>query len=347
MRIKAEQLAKNLELEKFPVYWISGDEPLLIQESTDLVRTHFRNIDFIEREIFNVERGFKWEHFSHTTTNLSLFSEKKIFDVRLHNTKLGQDGKKAIQSFLDENNPDFILLISSPKLDKDYLNSHWFKTNTSHIALVQIWPVNNENLKHWLSQRLAREGINADREALQLLTEKVEGNLLAAIQEIEKLKLLANVTGPGQITLNAKTTMQVIADNSRYNVYNLIDSALLGDTARCLKILANLRGEGIFPLIILGAITRELRVLLPLIEQKERGQGIETIIQSNRIWFNRKKAIAKALQRGTSDNMWKMLASARKIDRSLKGISSANPWDEISLLILNLCGQKNISHGTN
>ena len=181
------------------------------------------------------------------------------------------------------------------------------------------------------------------REALQLLTDKVEGNLLAAIQEIEKLKLLANVAGAEKITLNAKTTMQVIADNSRYSVYNLIDSALLGDTARCLKILVNLKGEGVFPLIILGAITRELRVLLPLIEQKERGQGIETIIQSNRIWFNRKKAVAKALQRGTSDDTWKMLASARKIDQSLKGVSSTNPWDEISFLILNLCGQK-ISH---
>ncbi|MDG2421032.1 MAG: DNA polymerase III subunit delta [Gammaproteobacteria bacterium] len=338
MKIKPEKLAESLKLEKLPIYWISGDEHLLVQESADLVRTHFKNIDFMEREVFNVDRDFKWDHFIHAINNLSLFSEKKVFDLRIHSAKLNQDGKDAIETFRDRNSPDLVLLIRSPKLESAHLNSKWLKTHLPYIALVQIWPVNRKDIKNWLSQRLIKEGINADRDALQLLSDKIEGNLLAAVQEIEKLKLLSNTQGK-PITLNARTTMQVIADNSRYNVYNLVDSALLGESARCLKILTSLKGEGIYPLIILGAITRELRSLLHLMEQKEQGKSINAIIQSNRVWFNRKEPIAAALKRCNTKDSWKMLSRARKIDQALKGMSSANPWDEISSLILELSGQ--------
>jgi len=342
MKIKPEKLADSLKLEKLPIYWISGDEHLLAQEAADLVRTHFKNKGFTEREVFNVDKDFKWDQFIHAINNLSLFSEKKVFDLRIRNTKLDQDGKSAIEAFLDHKNPDLVLLIRGPKLESAHINSKWFKTHLPYIALVQIWPVNRKELKIWLSQRLIKEGINADRDALQLLSDKVEGNLLAAIQEIEKLKLLSNTQGQS-ITLNAKTTMQVIADNSRYDVYNLIDSALLGESARCLKILTSLKGEGIYPLIILSAITRELRSLLHLIEQKETGQSISAIIQSNRVWFNRKEAVTKALKRSNSKDSWKMLSRARKIDQAIKGMSPVNPWDEISSLILELSGQ-NISN---
>ena len=151
-----------------------------------------KNKGFTEREVFNVDKDFKWDQFIHAINNLSLFSEKKVFDLRIRNAKLDQDGKSAIEAFLDHKNPDLVLLIRGPKLESAHINSKWFKTHLPYIALVQIWPVNRKELKNWLSQRLIKEGINADRDALQLLSDKVEGNLLAAIQEIEKLKLLSN-----------------------------------------------------------------------------------------------------------------------------------------------------------
>ena len=345
MKIKPEQLASVLRSEDKSLYWITGDEPLLVEESASLAYKRFKEANFTEREIFDVERGFKWEQFNHAVNNLSLFSERKIFDVRLQNSKLDQDAKEAIKTFLKVNSADLILLIRSPKLESTQLNSKWFKEIISQIVIVQIWPVGRENLSSWLSQRLIKEGINPDIEALRLLTDKVEGNLLAAIQEIEKLKLLANKRGQ-TINLDANTAMQVIADSSRYNAYNLIDSALLGDSVRSLKILTSLKADGTYPLIILGAITRELRILLPLVKEKDMGKTIGGIIESNRVWFNRKKAVGSLLQRCTTQHLWKMLVRSQKIDQAIKGASSSNPWDELNFLILELCG-KNIPYQTN
>jgi DNA polymerase-3 subunit delta len=343
MKLKPEQLSRTLKSKSFPLYWLAGDEPLLLQETTDSVRLHFRNSGEGERELFNIDKGFKWEIFLHATSNLSLFAEKKLFELRLSSSKLDETGKSAIKEFLDEENPDHTLLISSPKLEAGLMNTKWFKGIEPKSIIVQIWPINKDGLSNWLSQRLVQEGINADAEALQLLGDKIEGNLLAAIQEIEKLKVLAHKGADETINLDANTVMQVIADSSRYSVYNLIDSALLGDGVRCQKILQNLRDEGLFPLIIVGALSRELRLLLPMIEKREDGQGINAILQANRVWFNRKQAVGSALQRLHSEDIWRLLDKVRKIDQTIKGMSLANPWDELSILVLQVSGQKTAS----
>lgn len=343
MKIKLEQLGRTLKSNPQPLYWLAGDEPLLVQESADAIRKHYRASGFLEREIFNVERGFRWENFSQSAGNLSLFSEKKIFDLRLSSSKLDENGKKAIQEYLVEQNPDLVLMITSPKLEAGTLNTKWFKAIETNAALVQIWPINKEGLANWLSQRLLREGINADANALQLLSDKVEGNLLAAMQEIEKLKLLANSENGETINLDGKTVMQVIADSSRYTVYNLIDSALIGDAARSQKILGGLQEEGIFPLVIVAAIARELRQLLPMIEKREQGQGVNAIMQTHHVWFNRKQAVGNAIQNLNSDKIWRMLDHTRSIDQAIKGMSSLNPWDELSMLTLTIAGQHTAS----
>ena len=343
MKLKPEQLARTLKSESFPLYWLAGDESLLLQEAADSVRLHFRNSGVGERELFNIDKGFKWESFSHATSNLSLFAKQKLFELRLSSSKLDETGKSAIKEFLDEENPDHTLLISSPKLEAGLMNTKWFKGIEPKSIIVQIWPINKDGLSNWLSKRLIQEGINADAEALQLLSDKIEGNLLAAMQEIEKLKLLTHKGADETINLDANTVMQVIADSSRYSVYNLIDSALLGDGVRCQKILQNLRDEGLFPLIIVGALSRELRLLLPMIEKHEDGQGINAILQANRVWFNRKQAVSSALQRLHSEDIWRLLDKVRRIDQTIKGMSLANPWDELSLLVLEVSGQQTAS----
>jgi len=339
MKIKAEELARSLKAGNSNLVWLSGDEPLLMQEAADQARAHFRKQGFSERDIFSIDRNFDWQLFKQATGNLSLFSERKLLDLRLSG-KLEDDGKAALQEFIGDANPDFAVLLSGPRLEAATLKTKWFKALESGAVVVQIWPINKDGLPSWLEQRLLRAGIQAEPDALQLLIDRVEGNLLAAVQEIEKLKLLANSEDGGRIRLDARTVMQVVADSSRYTAFQLVDAALSGDTVRVEKILKGLRAEDVFPLVILGAITRELRSLLPMLEKKEAGQGVNALLQSHHVWFNRKQAVGAALNRLRSADIWAMLDHSRLIDQSIKGLSAANPWDELSLLLLRLAGTR-------
>ena len=350
MKVKSELLPQTLLTNKYSAFWVSGDEPLLVQESADSIRQHFRKNGFEEREVFNVDSDFNLERFTNSVNNLSLFSANKIIELRLDKVtgkngsadklKLGQDEKTAIDTFLINNNPDFTLIITSVKIDRAVLSSKWLKTYESLLALIQVWPIDNRGLVKWLSQELRNSGINADIQALQMLAEKVEGNLLAAKQEIEKLKLLANLDGKSQITLDTKTIMQVVANNSRFDIYDLIDTALLGDSERCQKMIAHFKVEGTYPLLVLNALTRELRILNSMVINKESGQRLNSILQTNRVFFNRKQTVTKALNRLSSDQIWRMLDRALQIDKAIKGASFSNPWDEINILVLELSGEK-------
>lgn len=338
MRIKPEQITRTLNSTSLPMYWLSGDEPLLMQEAADQIRGHFRQQGYAERELFTADKSFNWEQFTHATANLSLFSAQKILELRLLSAKLEDTGKESLQQFLDQPNPDYVLLISSPRLEAATLKTKWFKQIEEAGAFVQIWPVQGDQLRSWLETLLLREGIQADPAAVALLLDRIEGNLLAAVQEIEKLKLMSNHETGKPIRLDAEMVMQMVADSSRYNVYQLVDAALLGDAVRAQKILLGLHSEGIYPLVLLGAITYELRSLLAMLQQKEEGQAISGIVQTARIFFNRKQAVTNALQRLSSAMIWPLLNHARLIDQSIKGMSAANPWDELSSLLLTLSG---------
>jgi DNA polymerase-3 subunit delta len=340
LKIRPEQLQRTLSSTDPAIYWLAGDEPLLMQESADLIRQHYRHRDFLEREVFNVDKNFDWNQFINATGNLSLFCKLKIIELRLGSARLDDAGKKALHNYVQDPNADLLILILSPKLDAAAIKTKWFTQIEQAGVLLQIWPVPRDKLAGWLSQRLLREDIHADHDAIQLLADKIEGNLLAAVQEIEKLKLLANAAPGTSIKLDVKTVMQVVADSSRYSVYHLVDTALLGDSLRSQKMLSGLRNEGLFPLVVLGAITRELRALLPMLEKKAQGQQLNAIIQSARVWFNRKQAVSKALERMTVTMIWQLLDHARRIDQSIKGLSRANPWDELSLILLALSGSK-------
>lgn len=350
MKIKAENLTQTLLSGKYSTFWISGDEPLLAQESADLVRKHYRDTGFEDREVFNVDSDFDLERFTNSINNLSLFSAKKIFELRLGKTagkngsseklKLGQSEKTAIDRFMGANNPDFTLIITSLKLDRTLLRSTWLKEHDHLIAQVQVWPIDREGLVKWLAKKLSASRISADKEALRVLSERVEGNLLAANQEVEKLKLLANTNSNSRINLDTKLIMQVVADNSRFDAYDLVDAALLGDSRRCQKIIANLKDEGTHPLFVLNALTRELRDLNNMIGKKEIGQRVNSILQTSKIFFHRKPAVTNALQRISSREVWRMLESAQNIDKAIKGAALRNPWDEISILAMELSGYR-------
>ena len=338
MKIKTEQLARTLKADAHPVYWLSGDEPLLLQEAADQVRRYHRDAGFGDREIHTVERNFNWERFRQSTGNLSLFAERKIIELRLQQPKLEDEGKLALADFLETDNSDLVILISSPKLESSVMQTKWFKSIESRSVVVQIWPIDRENLPRWLESRMLQANIYAEPDALQILIDRIEGNLLAAVQEIEKFKLLA---GPDTtIKLDAQTVMQVVADNSRYNAYQLVDAALMGDLVRTQKILNGLQAEDVYPLVILGAVTRELRVLQPMVEKRENGQPLTAIMQTARIFFNRKQTVRTAISRLSSALIWELLEQSRQVDQACKGMSPANPWDELSMLLIRLSGSQ-------
>jgi DNA polymerase-3 subunit delta len=339
MKLKPEQLARQLAKQLPPLIWLAGDEPLLMQESADLVRRYCRDAQFGEREIFHVERSFNWDLFLQAGGNMSLFGERKLIELRLASAKPDDAAKKALQAYLDDPNPDFLVLVSSPRLEAATLKTKWFQAIETTSALVQIWPINRDNLAQWLQQRLLREKISADSEALQILVDRTEGNLLAAMQEIEKLKLLANTGADAEIHLDAKTVLQTVADNSRYTAFSAVDAALAGDAGRAQKVLNGLRAEGVVSQVILGAVTRELHTLLAMVQKREQGQGVNAILQSARVWYNRKQVVGSALQRLSSDTVWQLLEQARRVDQAGKGMLTANPWDELSMLLLGLAGK--------
>lgn len=337
MQISARDLDRQLKGEMRPLYWVSGDDPLLSQEACDSIRAALRAKGFSEREVFNVETSFDWTQFLQLAGSLSLFAERRIIELRFKNAKPDEEGKKALERFLADPGDDTVVLIVGPKLDKAATSTKWFGKLLADGLFVQVWPFKREEMPAWLSNRLKQAGLSASPEALRILADKVEGNLLAAAQDIEKIRLLSGAEGATS-ALDAETVLDMVADNSRINQFSLVDAALEGDAARALKILSGLQAEGVHPLPILASLSRELDSLLPMLAQRETGQDPRTVAKNARVWSTRIQVVSSALRRLSSAQAWQLLHQARRIDGAIKGLNSANAWDELGLLVLRLSG---------
>lgn len=337
MKIKAEQLHSHLQKQLLPIYIISGDEPLLAQESTDAVRIAARAAGFTEREIFYVEGNYDWNQLLNEVNSLSLFADKKVLEIRIVNGKPGDKGSKALCEICANLNPDNLLLIVLPKLERATQNSKWMKTLESHGAHIQVWPVTGAHLPRWIQQRLQQAGIQANQEAVQILADRVEGNLLAAMQEIEKLKLLAL---DGKVDANRMSA--VVADSARYNLFEFIDRVLMGDAQSAARSLRGLQNEGIEAIPLLWAITRELRILVKASEQVSQGAHSDTALKSAGVWDKRIPLFRNALRRLSPAHLRMLLHQAGAIDRGIKGQRQADIWDEITTLVLSLAGSQTL-----
>lgn len=368
MRLKkSQQLLPSLRQELKPLVWIAGDEPLLLQESADTVRKFCREAGFDNREVFTVDRSFDWAVFSETTDSLSLFAERRLIELRLSAARLDEQARPALLSYLESPNPDYLILMTSPRIDAATQKTRWFKSIEASAWFLPVWPLALDELPDWLGQRFLRAGMRPSPEALQLLIQRIEGNLLAAVQEIEKLRLLTlpglaededssrggTEAGPdrtsaqnpgdslrdGLVDLDADSVLQAVADSSRFSTFTLIDAALAGEAGRSLKILHGLRGEGIEPLAILGSACGELRRLLPAVKQVESGQlatrMAEQLVGRN---FRRKMPVSRALQRLRPPQVYRLLDQARLVDYSVKGLNPGDPWLELENLFLGICG---------
>ena len=337
MKIRPEQLQSHLSKQLLPVYVISGDEPLLAQESTDAVRLAARNQGFSGREVFHGEGKFDWGQLHNEANALSLFAEKKIIEVRISNGKPGDKGSKAICELCANPSPDNLLLVILPKLERSAQNSKWMKALESAGAHIQVWPVTGDQLPRWIKQRLLESNITANQQAVEILAERVEGNLLAAVQEIEKLKLLATNGKVDAIMMSS-----VVADSARYNLFEFVDKVLAGDAQSAARSLRGLHSEGTDAIPLLWAITRELRILIKASEQISRGENRDWALKNAGVWEKRLPLFRTAIQRCSAAHLRMLLYQAGAIDRGIKGMRKADIWDELTTLVLSLAGSQTL-----
>ncbi len=332
MRIYPEKLSGQLQQQLLPVYLISGDETLLVQECCDQVRQAARAAGCTEREVIEVGPRFQWDDIMHSASSMSLFAERKLVELRIPSGKPGAEGSKALCEYLQlSSSGDDVLLVVSGKIDRQSTNSKWYKALDKAGATVQIWPVEAKDLPRWLSLRVRAAGMSIDDEALQLLCDRVEGNLLAAVQEVEKLKLLAS---DGRIT--AETITGAVSNNARYSLFDMTDHALRGNADASLKMLHGLRGEGTEPPVVLWALLREIRTLLQARQACDRDQKPQQALASLKVWKNRMSLMQGALSRHTGQSLDALLEQAFRVDGSIKGYADGSPWDHLETLILDL-----------
>jgi DNA polymerase-3 subunit delta len=332
VRVRPEQLEQHIARELAPLYLVTGDEPLQVNEACDAIRAAARKAGHEHREVMEAGPAFDWNALAAEANSFSLFAEKKIIDLRIPNGKPGRDGGKALAEYCQRPPDDTLLLITLPKLDRQQQNAKWFEAIERLGVIVQIWPIEPQRLPQWIEQRLRRAGLQADREAVQMLAERIEGNLLAAHQEIEKL-LLLHGTGP----LTAQQLAAAVGDSARYDVFELVDSALRGETGRCLHILEGLRGAGVAPPVVLWALHREIAQMTEMSAATAKGLSLDHAMRRAKIWEKRKPLVRSALQRLHPPAWLALLGLCQQADAAAKGADAIDPWLLLEQLSTRIC----------
>ena len=332
MQLKGEQLTAHLERELRPVYVVYGDEPLLVIEAADAIRAAARRSGFDERNVLTAISGFNWVELHHAAGNLSLFGGRTLIDLRIPTGKPGRDGSAAIQDYCARPSPDSLLLVTLPGLDWTEEKAAWLKSLTEAGAAVKLIPPSLLELPAWIASRLRRQKQSAEPDGLRFIAERVEGNLLAAHQEILKLGLLYP---PGELSL--KQVQEAVLNVARYDLDGLREALLAGDAGRLTRTLDGLQQEGEAPPLVLWAMTEEIRALAQVKVRQSEGLSVDVLLKDARVWGARQSLFKRALQRIDRQQASASLAHAARIDRMIKGASgSGDVWSEFLRLGLGL-----------
>ncbi len=334
MKLRFDQLGDQLQRQLAPVYLVTGDEPLQHKEAADAIRAAARRAGCQEREVLEVAKGFAWDQLAAEAGSRSLFAERRLLELRLSSNAIGQEGSKALAAYCAEPSADVILLVIGPKLESRQNSAKWVKAIEQNGVWLPLWPVEASQLPRWLEQRLRTKGLNPEPGVAAALAERVEGNLLAADQEMEKLLLLQ-----GSGALSVDQLMAAVTDSARFDVFLLVDEVLMGRVPRLLRILAGLKAEGVAGQIILWALARELRTLYGMALEMQQGQSMDALFQRHRVWEKRKPSVRAALQRLSVRQLQQALALAAGVDQAIKGYRrQASPWLLLEQLSLRMAG---------
>jgi DNA polymerase-3 subunit delta len=333
MQLRPEALEGQLAKGLAPLYVITSDEHLLALEAADKIRSKARAQGYSERDVLTVERTFKWGELLAANQAMSLFGDKKLIELRIPGGKPGKDGSAALQSYAKDLNPDNLTIITLPRLDWQTAKASWVAALQQTAVYVEIPNVERPALPGWIGMRLSAQNQSADRQSLDFIADRVEGNLLAAHQEILKLGLLYE---PGK--LGFEQVQDAVLNVARYDVFKLSEAMLAGDPARLVRMLEGLKGEGEALPLVLWAVSEEIRTLLKLKSGMAQGRPLGALLKEYRIWGPRERMMEPALRRISLPTLEAAMQQAAQVDRMVKGLRAkqfaGDAWDAMLQLAL-------------
>jgi DNA polymerase-3 subunit delta len=328
MQLRPEALDGHLAKGLAPLYVITSDEHLLALEAADKIRRAARAQGYSERDVLTVERNFKWGELLAANQAMSLFGDKKLIELRIPGGKPGKDGSAALQNYAKDLNPDNLTLVTLPKLDWQTAKASWVAALQQAAVYIEIPNVERAQLPGWIGMRLSAQNQSADRQSLDFIADRVEGNLLAAHQEIQKLALLYE---PGKLTYDQ--VIDAVLNVARYDVFKLSEAMLAGDPARLVRMLEGLKGEGEALPLVLWAVSEEIRTLLKL-----KARPLGALLKEYRIWGPRERMMEPALRRISLPTLEAALQQAAQVDKMVKGLRAkqfaGDAWDAMLQLAL-------------
>ncbi len=340
MQLRADALEAHLAKTLAPLYVITSDEHLLAIEAADRLRAKARASGFTEREVLVADRYFKWGELLAANQSMSLFGDRKLIELRIPTGKPGKDGGEALKEYAaacaqSREAADTLTLISLPKLEWQAQKSAWVSALQNAAVYIDIPLVERHQLANWIGQRLAGQGQSADKQALEFMVERVEGNLLAAHQEIRKLALLYP-----EGRLSFEQVQDAVLNVARYDVFKLSEAMLAGDPGRLVRMLDGLQGEGEALPLVLWAVAEEIRVLLKLKTGMNDGRPLAMLLKEYRIWGPRERLMGPALNRSSLATLDTAVRQAAQVDRMIKGLRTrdfaGDPWDALLQLALKI-----------
>ena len=336
MNIKPEQLQNNLSSQLASIYFVFGAEILLVEQSLSLIKESAKANGYSERFRFDIDGNFSWDSIFSLISSPSLFAERRIIECRLTTGKIGVKGSKALTELAESLPDDILLVISSGKLDMAQQKSKWFKALEGIGVVIQHWEVQSNQLVGWISNNMSQLGLNSNNDVANAIAYCTEGNLLATMQEIQKLKI-AYPDG----NINLQEYLNQIDQQSQYSVFGMIDSALQGDSEKVNKIFNSLVEDATPPVILITSLYREIKNLVTMAIELKTNQTIETVLRNHRVWQKRKPLISNALKKHSYQKLQKLLLTLGRIDRSIKGMDNLNVYDELQGVVTSLSGKSN------
>jgi len=331
MRLTQAQLEPHLKQGLQPIYVLVGDEPLAQRECLDAIRVAATTQGFDERTSLIVERSFNWQQVQNFGQSISLFSSRRLLELNIPNGKPGVEGAKALQALATKTLPDTSVIIILPTLERDAKNSAWFSTLESHTQVITLSEVDATNLPKWIANRLAQQGQHTSIQTLEFLAHQVEGNLLAANQEVQKLSLLYP-----QGELSDEVVREAVLNVSRYDPFQLGEAVLAGDAERTVRILQGLQDEGETAVVVMNPLMWVLRPLVRIKQAEMRGANLTAAMTNARIYGDKQALVKRALTRLSLRQLDAALQKLVDIDKMAKGVMLGDAWLEISRLCFGL-----------
>jgi DNA polymerase-3 subunit delta len=307
-----------------PLYVVYGDALLLAIEAADGIRNAARAAGYSERETFVAEQHFKWAELKNSAQSLSLFADRKVIDLRIPTGKPGVEGGQALQDYVANMSPDILTLITLPRLDKTAQKSQWFTALERQGVMVTADDISRNALPGWIAGRLRRQEQSANKDTLEFLADRCEGNLLAAFQEVQKLALLFPA---GELSFDQ--VKDAVMDVARYDIFKLSEAMLSGNPERFVRILDGLRAEGTATVLVLWTISEDIRTLGKVLQTVQRGGSIDGALRDARVWGPRQGLIGNAARRFKFPHVERGMQQAARLDKTIKGLRQGDVWDEL------------------